>query len=597
MKVVFFAPHAAIWVHAFPEALVAEALAQHGHDVLYVTCGGTFSNHCVAMSAYRCSYDAPAERKAEVCKRCNLNRDVLRRELGLRSYDIAAVLGPDDLAEADRVLSGVTQDNFLHAQLEGVEYGRAALSTFLLVHKKMQLRFAQQEWQILLGEMRNTLLSLIAARKIFAQEKPDRLVLYSPGYSVNLVWARLAERHNVPQYYIQAGNNLSDRLKKMTFARGLYWQGLMIEAWPRFRDVPCDQRTARYVADHFVELFRGQSFISYSLGRAASAGLDIRARYGVRPGQKLLVATMSSYDELMAGEITGQMPKLDRGVFPTQADWVRALLRFIAAREDLFLLIRVHPREFPNRRDSVKSQHAAELEKILADLPPNARVNWPADGISLYHLMEEMDVCLNAWSSVGKEMATLGIPVVVYSRETCFYTPEINYVASDEPDYFRLIELALRDGWRFENVRAGFRWFALEDLYARIDLGESVSLLENVRPTLHMRARRRLLDLFSPIHSEVSDCRGRAKRLRMSDLIARVIEEGRNSLLEVLTPADLGPRSLAEEDRALRQELRRLAEALYGPRLEAPGGKLKANLLRVLGGGAAARALETANAR
>src|SRR6185312_12188574 len=96
MKIVFFAPHAAIWVHAFPEAVVAEALAQQGHDIVYVTCGGTFSTHCISMSAHRCSYDAPAERKAEVCKRCNLNRDVLRRKFGFGGYDIAAVLTPDD---------------------------------------------------------------------------------------------------------------------------------------------------------------------------------------------------------------------------------------------------------------------------------------------------------------------------------------------------------------------------------------------------------------------------------------------------------------------------------------------------------------------
>ena len=584
MKIVFFAPHAAIWVHAFPEALVAETLAQQGHELVYVTCGGTFGTHCIAMSAYRCTHDAPAEHKAEICGRCNLNRDVLRREFGFRSYDIASLLTPADVTEAEHALAAVTQDNFLEVQLHGVEYGRAALSSFLLVHKKMQLRFVPHEWRILQGEMRNTLLSLIAARKVFAQEKPDRLFLYSPGYSVNLAWARLAEQHGIPQYYIQAGNNLSDRLKKMTFARGLFWQALMIEAWPRFRDIPCDERTARYVADHFVELFRGQSVISYSLGRAASAGIDIGRRYGVRAEQKLLVATMSSYDELMAGEITGQMPKLDRGAFQTQAEWMRALLRFVSKREDLFLLIRVHPREFPNRRDNVKSQHAAELEKIFAELPPNARVNWPGDGISLYHLMEEMDVCLNAWSSVGKEMATLGIPVVVYSRETCFYTPDINYVASDAAEYFRLIDVALRDGWRMENLRAGFRWFALEDLYARIDLGESVFLRENVIPSLPARVKNRLLNLFSATYRETADCRRRAKRLRMSDMVARVVEEGKNSLLDILAPSDLGPRSLAQEDAALQRQIRRLAEALYGPRLEGPGGKLKSNLLNALGG-------------
>jgi len=37
------APHAAIWVHAFPEALLAESLAKNGHEIIYVTCDREFS--------------------------------------------------------------------------------------------------------------------------------------------------------------------------------------------------------------------------------------------------------------------------------------------------------------------------------------------------------------------------------------------------------------------------------------------------------------------------------------------------------------------------------------------------------------------------
>ena len=60
---------------------------------------------------------------------------------------------------------------------------------------------------------------LLAACRAFDAEQPDRLVLYSPGYSVNLVWAKLAEKRGVAQYYIQGSNNLSDRLQKLIAAK------------------------------------------------------------------------------------------------------------------------------------------------------------------------------------------------------------------------------------------------------------------------------------------------------------------------------------------------------------------------------------------
>ena len=39
MRILFFAPHAAIWYTSFPEALIADSLARGGHDIIYLTCG------------------------------------------------------------------------------------------------------------------------------------------------------------------------------------------------------------------------------------------------------------------------------------------------------------------------------------------------------------------------------------------------------------------------------------------------------------------------------------------------------------------------------------------------------------------------------
>lgn len=581
MKVAFFAPHSALWPHAFPEALLAEALAQNGHEILYLTCGRVFDRQCVVMTSMGFTFDTPTNLKERACNHCDLNKHILRREFDFKGVDIASVLTHEDFDYAEQTLSGITRDNFLEATFNGVEYGRAALSTFVLIHKKNQLQFSDKEWQILLCEVRNSLLSLIAASRIFEQEKPDRLVLYSPGYSVNLVWARLAERLGIPQYYIQGANNLSDRLQKLIFARGLFWQGITIKQWDRFKTLPCSPSAARYVTEHFLELFRGRSLFTYSLGRTGD-GVDVRARFGVRPDQKFMVATMSSYDELFAGEITGQMPALDRGAFRTQIDWIRSLVEFVKTRDDLFLLIRVHPREFPNRRDSVKSEHAVQLEEQFSHLPKNAKVNWPSDGVSLYDLAEEMDLCLNAWSNAGKEMTFLGIPVVLYSTQTIFYHPTINYAADKVDDYFRLIDTALADGWRLENSKAAFRWYALDDLYSRIDLSESFPFHEQRHSPKPVRALLRLVRFVYPGFRQTRDCRKRAPRFLMAPLVTRVIESGGESLLDILGPDDFPATTAEQEDRTIRAEMSRFAQSLYGSAFERPGGKLKRNFLRAI---------------
>ena len=98
-------------------------------------------------------------------------------------------------------------------------------------------------------------------------------------------------------------------------------------------------------------------------------------------------------------------------------DWIRALVRYVARREDLCLIIRVHPREFPNKREMVLSEHAKMLQVALSELPDNVKVNWPTDKVSLYDLANITDAFANAWSSAGKEMAW---KLAAYARGSIF---------------------------------------------------------------------------------------------------------------------------------------------------------------------------------
>ena len=132
---------------------------------------------------------------------------------------------------------------------------------------------------------------------------------------------------------------------------------------------------------------------------------------------------------------------------------IRALIGYVEGKENLALIIRVHPREFPNKREGVLSEHARILQAVLAGLPPNVKVNWPTDHVSLYDLANIADVFANGWSTAGKEMAWLGLPVVLYSNDLTLYPPSLNYVGTTKPEYFRQIEQALNDGWDPERIR------------------------------------------------------------------------------------------------------------------------------------------------
>jgi hypothetical protein len=126
-KVLFFAPHSAIWVHAFPEALVAEALMREGHEVVYIGCGEVLRRFCVPMRAMGLDFDADESMRGAVCRDCNARKRILRESFGFGGGDLSDQLTDKDFVEADRIVASVTRENFLDFRVSDLPIGRFAL--------------------------------------------------------------------------------------------------------------------------------------------------------------------------------------------------------------------------------------------------------------------------------------------------------------------------------------------------------------------------------------------------------------------------------------------------------------------------------------
>ena len=584
MKILVFAPHAATWIHAFPEALVAEALSSNGHEIVYVTCDRQFAGYCVAMTSAGLPPEAPEARKQEVCNRCRANAGLLRQQFAFRGFDLGAQLTPADAEEIAQRIATVRREEFAATEAHGLPVGRIALYQLLIRRKKMNLSLSDEEWPEYVLHLTATLRAAAAMRRILSGERPDRILLYNGLYSVNLVCRQLAEREGVPTYFLHAGGNLAHRLQTLMIGRDhtFRYYPSILGHWPRFSERAVSLRLARLITDHFMEVLRGRSGFVYS-NRKGSGTFRIRERFGIPDRARILVATLGSYDEEFAAEAVGARVHRGSPVFPTQADWVRALCELAATRVDLFFIIRVHPREFPNRREQVQSQHADSLRSALVGLPRNMAVNWPDDQISLYDLAEEADVFLNSWSSVGKEMSLLGLPVVTHVPELLFYPPDLNYAATTRAEYFILIDRALADGWSAERIRRTYRWLAVEYGYGLVDIADGYSARETERPMLSVRAWNRARRILDPLYAQKRDCARRPARLEAAALISRLLESGRDTILDVLGEEDLEHAGAADEDQILRDEISRLMPHLYPVAVKPLPGSLHARLREFAG--------------
>jgi hypothetical protein len=209
-------------------------------------------------------------------------------------------------------------------------------------------------------------------------------------------------------------------------------------------------------------------------------------------------------------------------------------------------------------------------------------VNWPSDGLSLYDLADQTDVFLNSWSSVGKEMSLLGIPVVIYSDELIFYPSDLNCLGTTRESYFGAIEKALEDGWSGERARKAYRWGVLELVRACIFLGDSYPEVEHPVRSLPVKILDRLRRYVDPYFKQRTDCRTRLPMLSATAQVRKLIELGSNSILEQLESSSIERVMLAEETRALRSELDRLMKVLYPSQELRAGSQLYAHFSNFL---------------
>ncbi len=547
MRILFFSLHAYVTDHSVPEAIVAEALKERGNDVIAVNCDGALSGMCISMSAIGVSPQASAAEKEHVCAACKRRRNVIGKEFGFNSRLLEEYVHPDDQLRVQEIMANVSPETYTDLVVMGVPVGRYALYEFMLNNKLNSWSLNDAEWEEYKIYLRNALTVAFAGKRILDDTAPDAVVAYNALYSVNHVFCALAERRDIPYYTLHAGSHLKRRLQTMTVFKGHVAGELTTRtaAWRELSQRPLSVRQVEVVSEHLEELLRATSPWVYSLASKRSSSASLRQFFGIDGDHRVLLATMSSADErFAAAAVDADVSQgLPLPMFPTLVLWIRALVEYVSNRNDLFLIIRVHPREFPNKREGVLSKQAVELQHLLVGLPDNVRVNWPRDGISLHDLVKITDVGLNAHSSAGLELSMFGAPVVAYDPNLLRYPPENNYVASDPVDYFEKIRAALEDGWSLENSRRTFRWLSFRFEHVAINIRDGFGGLYKAtaldRPWQIWQLRRR------------------AVPVKNSELLSIAIERNLESHLEFVRPTG-GVQSTEEEARAIGAEVRKL---------------------------------------
>ncbi len=116
---------------------------------------------------------------------------------------------------------------------------------------------------------------------------------------------------------------------------------------------------------------------------------------------------------LLCTNVVGDSLALGRQLFTDgMADWLALTARFFAENPQVQLVVRVHPGELR----SVGDPSVDIIQRTLPDIPENIHVIPPDAPVNTYDLIQIADLGLVYTTTVGMEMAMIGVPVMVGAR-------------------------------------------------------------------------------------------------------------------------------------------------------------------------------------
>ena len=417
MNVLIFSPFQGVEFHSYPEAAFANVLEEAKHTVKYLMCGGMLKKFCIVHSSYGLNESSTQVEKERVCSMCTTNRNVLQRR-----FDNSSLL--DDFYDSKkwddeiiRFVDATTPRNISSLSFNGYPVGRIAAYEFILHHKLFDLQtISSPQLNYYKGYLSSTLKALVSFEAYLAKNQIDRILLYNAAYSINNSIRYVANRQQIPVAFMHASYNLA------YFSEAIYvsWKQTIefdketINFYEKnYSNIDLDYENYKIPLSHFAKQLGAESVFTYSSSR--NRRLDLLAtslKIDFKKYKKIILLSMSSSDEAFAADFAlmndGYLSSAFR-LFPSQVDWVQKVIKFFVNKPDFKLIIRPHPREYPNKREGVVAPRVAVYDQLFSGLPDNISIDYPHLRNSIYDLFEIIDLHLVSQSTVGCEGALLGI--------------------------------------------------------------------------------------------------------------------------------------------------------------------------------------------
>jgi hypothetical protein len=159
---------------------------------------------------------------------------------------------------------------------------------------------------------------------------------------------------------------------------------------------------------------------------------------------------------LLATNVLGDSLTLGRNAFASSmAEWIEKTVQYFAKRDDVQLVVRVHPGERLMKGPSM----LGVIERALPERPEHIHVVGPDEKLNTYDCMEIAGLGLAYTTTVGMEMAMRGVPVIL-AGVTHYRGRGFTFDPTSWDEYYATLERLLSDlpAYRLDQEQVETAW-------------------------------------------------------------------------------------------------------------------------------------------
>jgi len=405
LKILCYAPYLTWQIHAAWEATMLLALQADGAQVSYVLCDGMYPV---------CDLDTPSSpRTALKCERCQAFQAGFLAQFPLHFQWLNRYLSNadrDDVVAWTLKLRQLPLEALERAEFDGQPMHSWVRASLHLMFKVERLDLANDDLRnLFIGFLAGDALAYRALNRVFDEYQPDLFFVFNGLRGSTKVAMEVARQRGIRTITHERGG-LKETVRLIENDQ-CNAPGVLAKVWDAWKDVPLTTEELTVAAKQLKGLSEGTnlSWIRYS--PVPGQATDLHRALDLDPAKPIWSAFTSSLYEF-SGDPSYGTPTL------TQDDWLLESVAYAKSHPEIQLIIREHPNrpiggEFRPIVQALNPHEVAFQEGLRSNLPPNVRYLDSRSTISSYDLIEASTLGIAYISTVGVEMASRGMNVVM----------------------------------------------------------------------------------------------------------------------------------------------------------------------------------------